>query len=305
MAEASSSTLPQSLAYPAWKSIAGWICAILLAALFLVAGIWKLTDPLSASSRMVQALIPGSLALAVAIGAGVTETLAGVLLLVPRFRRWGAWLAGLMLIAFMVYIGVNYSALIGEECNCFPWIKRAVGPAFFVGDAVMLLLSAGAAVWSRRSEDLRSALLVLGAICVFAGLMYGMIAARQTGLKAPASITVDGKVTSLEHGKIFLYFFDPECMHCNEAARAMSRFHWDSVKLIAIPTTQARWGRQFLETTKFNAGLSLDNDLLRDTFKFGDPPYGVALEHGRQVATFPFFDEKEPEESLRKIGFIE
>lgn len=305
MAEASSSTLPQGVAYPVWKSVAGSVCAVLLAAVFLVAGIWKLTDPLSASARMVQALVPSGLALAAAIGAGIVETLTGVLLLVPRFRRWGAWLAALMLIAFMIYIGIHYSALIGEECNCFPWIKRAVGPGFFIGDAVMLLLAAGAAVWSRRSESLRSATLILGAICVFAGLMYGMIATRQTGLKAPASITVDGKVTSLEHGRIFLYFFDPECMHCAEAAKTMSKFQWNSVKLIAIPTTQARWGKHFLDSTKLSAGLSLDNDLLRQTFKFGDPPYAVAIEHGHQVGTFPFFDEKEPEAGLKKIGFIE
>ena len=210
-----------------------------------------------------------------------------------------------MLVAFMVYIGANYSALMGEECNCFPWIKRAVGPGFFVGDAMMLALAAGAAIWSRRPENLRSVILVLGAIGVFAGVMYGMIVTRQTGIKAPPSITVDGKATSLEHGKIFLYFFDPECMHCNEAAKTMSKYQWNGVKLIAIPTTQARWGKHFLDSTKLNAGLSLDNDVLRQTFRFTDPPFGVALEHGRQVSAFPFFDEKEPAAGLKKIGFIE
>lgn len=45
------------------------------------------------------------------------ETLTGILLLIPRYRRWGAWLAAVMLIAFMVYIGVLYDRLLGDDCN--------------------------------------------------------------------------------------------------------------------------------------------------------------------------------------------
>ncbi len=54
----------------------------------------------------------------------VAETTAGVLILVPRFRKWGAWLASLLLLVFMVYIGIRYNALIGRDCSCFPWVKR-------------------------------------------------------------------------------------------------------------------------------------------------------------------------------------
>ena len=45
---------------------------------------------------------------------------------------------------------------------------------------------------------------------------------HQTGTKAPDSITVDGKPYSLQHGKIFLFFYDPNCGHCDAAARTMS-----------------------------------------------------------------------------------
>jgi uncharacterized membrane protein YphA (DoxX/SURF4 family) len=298
-------SLPEGVVYPAWKTAAGWVCAVLLAALFLLAGVWKLTDPLGAAARMAQALVPSSLSLVTAIGAGIVETLAAVLLLVPRFRRWGAWLAVAMLMAFMIYVGANYSALAGEECNCFPWIKRAVGPGFFIGDALMLGLALGAAAWSRKSESLRSAILILGAITVFAGITYGVMAVRLTGIKAPSSITLDGKPASLEHGRVFIFFFDPECMHCVEAARAMSQFHWKDVKLVGVATTQPQWARQFLDDTKLKAGLSPDNKLLRETFKFTDPPFGVALEHGHQVSAFPFFDQQEPVQGLKKIGFVE
>jgi len=36
-----------------------------------------------------------------------------------------------------------------------------------------------------------------------------------------------------------------------------------------------------------------------------DPPYGVALEHGRQKAAIVSFEENEPAATLRKIGFVE
>ncbi|MBM3748997.1 MAG: DoxX family protein, partial [Acidobacteria bacterium] len=133
---------PTSLVEPSlWKTAVGAVAAILLGLLFIVAGVWKITDPFSASVRLTQALVPASLSLPAAILLGIGETFGGVLILVPRFRRWGAWLTGLMLVAFLIYIGVNYHALRGEECNCFPWVKRAVGPAFFVGDLVMLGLA--------------------------------------------------------------------------------------------------------------------------------------------------------------------
>src|SRR5204863_406926 len=85
----------------------------------------------------------------------------------------------------------NYNTLKGEDCSCFPWLKRAVGPGFFVGDAVMLGLAVLAGVWSKRSDNLRGATLILGAVTVFALVSYGVAATRSTGLKAPESMTDD------------------------------------------------------------------------------------------------------------------
>src|SRR5436305_2262643 len=113
-----------------WRAGLNWLAAILISLIFFVAGLWKVTDPAGAAVRLAQAKVPESLSIAAALGLGVLETFAAVLLLVPRFRRWGAWLGTLLLISFMVYIGVHYNELRGSECACFPWIKRAVGPAF-------------------------------------------------------------------------------------------------------------------------------------------------------------------------------
>lgn len=288
-----------------WKQWCGVVCSFALAIIFLVAGFWKLSDPMATSARMVQALIPGKLALAVALGAGITEAFAGVLMVIPRWRRWGAWLCGVMLLAFMVYIGVNYTALAGEDCSCFPWLKRAVGPGFFISDALMLAAALIAGMWSRPSESEKQALLVLAAITVFAGSVYGMTLARQTGIEAPREVVADGQPFDLHQGRVFVYFFDPECSHCDAAARAMTLHKWNAVRIVSIATVNPQWGPQFLKATGLKSALSSDAAKLRAVFKFTDPPYGVALENGHQKAEFTFFDKVEPAAGLRKLGWIE
>ena len=289
-----------------WKHWLGWTCAVLLAALFLVSGFWKLVDPLATEQRMVQMLFPRQIALIVAIGVGITEAWAGVMILVPRWRKWGAWLCALLLVAFMVYMGVNYSRLTGEDCSCFPWMKRVVGPAFFISDAAMLLGALLAGVWARRAEGWKPAAAALGAIAVFAGAVYGVTATQQSGVLAPASVMVDGKPFSLHEGRILIFFFDPECMHCYAGAQRMSKYAWKGeVKVLAVPTVNPQWAGSFLKDTGLPALVSKDIKALRDVFPFTDPPYGVALDRGRQVAALPFFDEKEPVTALRQLGWVQ
>jgi hypothetical protein len=254
---------------------------------------------------MAQAQVPSILSLPAAIGFGIAEVFGGLLVLVPRFRRWGAWLCGLMLLAFMVYFAIYYQVLRGADCSCFPWLKRVVGPGFFISDGIMLLLAVAAGVWASKPESIRTAFLILGAVVVFAGVSFGVTVMRQTGLKAPDVITADGQPFSLQRGKVFLYFYDPECSHCDAAARQMSKFAWKDTAVVAIPTRMPQFAEQFLANTNLKAKTSKDLDLLKQTFKFGDPPYGVALEHGRQKAPIPIFDEKEPAATLRSLGFIE
>ncbi len=287
-----------------WKAGISVGAAIVLALIFVVAGVWKIIDPFSAAVRLSQARVPADLSLPAAILLGIGETYAGVLILVPRFRRWGAWLTGLMLVGFLIYIGVNYQALRGEECNCFPWVKRAVGPAFFIGDVVMLLLAVLAGVWSRAAESRRGAALVLGAVTVFALACFGVLAARQSPVIAPESVTVDGRPFPLRQGRVFLYFYDPECSHCDAAARLMANYNWKDTTIISVATAQPQFAREFIQTTGLRGLISTDAELLRKTYSFLDPPYAVALENGRQRAALLRFDREQPEAELRKLGFV-
>ncbi|HYZ86538.1 MAG TPA: DoxX family protein [Bryobacteraceae bacterium] len=290
---------------PAWKSILATGSAILLGILFIVSGGWKLTDPIGWAARLTQMRFPAELAQAATLAVGIAEAFAGLLLLVPRFRRWGAWLTAALLVAFMIYIGANYNALRGAECSCFPWVKRAVGPGFFIGDLVMLALAILAGVWSRASEGLRTAAIMLGAIAVFSGVIYGVSVAKQTGVKAPDQITVNGQPHNLQVGKQFLYFFDPECSHCFEAAQKLSKMNWNDTQVIAIPTVNPQFAEGFLKDTGLKAGVSTDLAKLKEVFPFVAGPFGVALENGRAKAQYIQFTENEPYQSLKQIGFAQ
>src|SRR5213079_1559354 len=107
---------------PGWKTWVSWTAAVLMAALFLVAGLWKVTDAPGAAVRLAQFKVPQDLSLAAALLLGIAETFSAVLILVPRFRRWGSWLMSFLLVVFMIYVAVFYNQLRGEECQCFPLV---------------------------------------------------------------------------------------------------------------------------------------------------------------------------------------
>jgi uncharacterized membrane protein YphA (DoxX/SURF4 family) len=289
-----------------WRNLVAVACAVVLGILFIASGAWKLTDPFGWAARVVQLRFPPELSMPLTLGVGVAEMFSGVLIMVPRFRRWGAWLAGLLLLGFMVYMAVNYRALKGEDCSCFPWLERAVNPMFFITDALMLVAAAIAGWWARRSTSLRAAAIIAGALCVFAGVSYGVNLARLSGLKAPDLITVDGKATPLQYGKAFLYFFDPECAHCYEAAKKMSTYEWKpATKVIAVPTSQPQFAKGFLADTGFKAGISNDVDLLKQTFEVPSGPSAAILENGRQQERIIDFEGDSPAPLLRKHGLID
>ena len=293
-----------SLEMPGWKTSLNWIAAVLTCLVFITSGLWKVTDPIGVSVRLAQAKVPESISLAATLLLGIAETVTAVLVLVPRFRKWGAWLGSALLVAFMVYVGVNYSALHGAECSCFPLVKRVVGPGFFIGDGVMLLFAVLAGYWAGPTASKRSAVVVACAVTVFAMVSYGASAVRMQGVKAPSSITVDGKPFSTQQGRVLIFFFDPECTHCLDVGKRMSKLDWGETKLVAVPTAQPQFAPDFLHDTGLRAGISNDLALLKKTFPFGDPPSIVALENGRETAPVTKYEDGEPAATLRKLGFV-
>jgi uncharacterized membrane protein YphA (DoxX/SURF4 family) len=289
---------------PGWKTAVSWTAAAAIAILFISSGVWKISDPHGWAVRLAQARVPQQLSLAGAMFFGIAETLSGVLILVPRFRRWGAILTSSMLVVFLVYFAVNFETLRGQDCSCFPWLKRVVGPGFFIGDGVMLLLAVCAGIWSKRPQNLLSAAIILGAVTVFALVSYGVNEVRQSGTPAPATIQVEGQPYSLSHGKFLLYFFNPECMHCQDAARRMAQLDWGATKVIAVPVERPQFSQQFLQDTGLRAAVTSDFETLKTTFGYKAYPFGVALEHGHAKAQLTRFEGDEPAATLRKLALV-
>jgi uncharacterized membrane protein len=286
-----------------WKSRLSWVGAVPLTALFLVSGVWKVTSPLVWAARIAELGVPQAFGLAAALVVGIAETVGAAWILVPRFRRWGAILIGLLLVGFMAWFAVNYEALRGADCSCFPFARRVVGPGFFAGDLAMLALAVLAGMWARRPAGARPALAVAATVAVFALVSYGVETQRQTGAPAPAAVTVNGQPYAIGRGRFFLFFFNPMCSHCADAARRMARLDWRDATVIAVPIEQPQFAGQFLDDTGLRAVVSTDFQKLRQAVGYTLYPYGVAVENGRQKARLTGFDAPEPEATLQRLGF--
>jgi hypothetical protein len=153
----------------------------------------------------------------------------------------------------------------------------------------MLVAAAFAGIWSKPPGSLRSAVLVLGAVAVFALVSWGVGEARQTGTRAPESIVVAGQPYSLQRGKILLFFFHPECMHCYDASKRMSQLNWGDTKVVAVPVDLPQFAAPFLKETGLQAVVY---------------PFGVALENGRQKMALTKFEQSEPVETLKRLNFV-
>lgn len=224
------------------------------------------------------------------------------------FARLGGLLGAGLMIFFLCWIGYYYHVLVGKECNCFPLIKRTVGPGFFVGDAVMLLLALIAFAWSPRVARFRIPAIALLALVVLAGASYGVNIKMGASAQVPNPVIVDGKPQNLDTGKVFLFFYDPSCMHCDAAAKFMSKLNWGDTRVVAIPTINPQWAADFLHDTHFTqAHSSLEYQKLKKAFPFVDPPFGVALEDGHVKETFTQmqFSAPLPEPQLEKLQFVQ
>jgi uncharacterized membrane protein YphA (DoxX/SURF4 family) len=295
-----------SLNQPAWKNIVSHVAAVSVAVIFLATGIAKMAVPYQVQTMFEQLLVPVWASMPLVILLAIGEALGGLLVLMPRYRRWGAWLIAAMLVAFMGYIGLRYQALVGRDCSCFPWLKRAVTPALFLEDGAMLAAALVAAWFSRKPSSLRFPIIALVAISVLAGAGLGYNTIHQSGIQVPETITVDGKPFNIRQGHTFLFFYDPACSHCEEAARHMATYSWKKdVTVIGLPTNDPQWAASFLHDTKLVAKTSTDSALLRKLFVFTSPPYAVVLESGRVKSILTHFDAPEPQPSLQQVGFID
>lgn len=292
-----------------WKSAVGWFCALAMALLWLVAGLWKLTDISGWQIKLNQLLVPAALTLPATLAVASSEVFAGLLLLRPKWRRLGGLLSVVLLLVFMVYVGVNYDTLRGEDCSCFPWLERAVGPAFFWSDAAMVVLAALAAAFAPKMSAFTGARNLLIGVLVFAVAALAWDKLKPApGAEVPASIVVEGEPYDLREGKTFLYFFNPTCLHCLDVGIAMSKYEFQ-VPFLGVPTQDFDYAGGFLNDAGLTDKVRMTPDLdkLKETFPFDDVPYAAAVEDGRVLYRFPMIELEEPElgEKLKELGIVQ
>jgi hypothetical protein len=290
-----------------WQRTAASVGAILLGIIFLVSGGWKVLSPFKTGELLEQAKVPAGLGVLGASALGTLELFAAFLLFTPRYRRWGGLLGSALIIFFIGWIGYYYHVLVGHECSCFPIVKRSIGPGFFISDAIMLLLGIAAFAWSPPVMRFRIPIVAFLALVVLAGASFGINFAARSHSQVPNPVIVDNKPANLTTGKVFLFFYDPSCLHCDAAAKFMSTLNWGDTRVIAVPTINPQWAASFLHDTHFSqAHTSLQYKELKQAFPFVDPPFGVALEDGREMETFSQaqFNAPLPEPELHKLGLV-
>jgi uncharacterized membrane protein YphA (DoxX/SURF4 family) len=291
---------------PQWRRWIGAGAAIAMGALWLLAGIWKLTIISKWQLMMTQILVPVPLSLAATMAVIIGDLTAGVLLLRPSWRRLGGLFSTGLLAIFTAYFAINYAALKGADCTCFPWVERTVGPAFFWSESGMIALSLAAAWFAPPMRKLGTAAKTVAAIAAVAFVALAIDkAGPQPDADVPASIQTDGGEFSLHQGKVFVFFFNPLCPHCEDAATRMGQLTWKAA-FVGVPTQDPQFGPGFMEDTGVkDAKLSPDLDLLKERFPFEDVPYGVAISEGHVVERFVFFEDPDLTEHLRKLDFVE
>jgi uncharacterized membrane protein YphA (DoxX/SURF4 family) len=289
-----------------WKTSVAAIAAILLGIIYLVSGAFKTFQPYQAGELLEQAKVPGGLGILGACVLGALELFAAFLLFTPRFRRWGGLFGSGLMIFFIGWVAWHYQALAGIDCGCFPLIKRTIGPGFFISDAVFLLFGLAAWRWSPGVPSITGAASALVALAVLSGASLGVNTAIRHNVQVPNPVIVDGKAANITHGKVFLFFYDPQCSHCQAAARFMSTLNWGDTRIIGIPTQSPQFAKYFQEDTHLNMSTSTDVAKLKKAFPFVDPPFGVALNDGESKGTFQQaqFNEPSPAPDLRKLGFV-
>ena len=120
----------------------------------------------------------------------------------------------------------------------------------------------------------------------------------------PDTIAVAGQPFSLGQGKILLFFFNPACMHCFEAAQRMSKLQWGNTKVVAVPVEQPQYAGQFLQQTGLRAVVTTDFQKLAPIFGYTAYPFGVALEKGREKSALMKFEGDEPGATLKQLGLV-
>ena len=127
---------------------------LILAAVFVVSGISKLFDLSGSQAAMRSFGVPERMTRAGGILLPVAELIIAVLLIPAATAAWGALLALVLLIVFVVSIGYSLSRGRKFDCHCFGQLTTSeIGPSTLSRNAVLAVLAAFVAVSGFANND--------------------------------------------------------------------------------------------------------------------------------------------------------
>jgi uncharacterized membrane protein YphA (DoxX/SURF4 family) len=122
-------------------------CALLLCAVFVLAGVSKLRSPGTTRDAAVALGLPHALAPAVSRVLPPVELLVALGLAVPYSRRWAGMVAGAMLGAFTLVVAANLGRKERPSCNCFGAARtRPISWATVARNVTLIALAVAVAV---------------------------------------------------------------------------------------------------------------------------------------------------------------
>lgn len=135
--------------------VLGWICRLALAGIFLYAGFVKLYPTINLYKFMMDIstyqLLPDWGVQFVAYTLPPFEVALGLLLLSGWKLRYSAAVAGALLTAFMVAMGITYARGIEAACGCFG-SDEIISPYTLARDSGILLMAIFLTVHAWRSR---------------------------------------------------------------------------------------------------------------------------------------------------------
>lgn len=270
---------------------------LVLAGVFLLAGIAKLADRDGVRRMVVEFGSPARLAAPLAWALICTELGASVALLVGRVARVGGLAALVLLIGFAAAVAISVTRGRRPECRCFGRLHATeVG---WVTVARNGLLATGAA-FVVADGRFAAALAVLAATAAGAWARLAVRETRQlrTGVLAPALslADLDGRTWTLgsllSGGRpLLLVFSDPACGACQELLPELARRqreHGDGGLTVAVVSAGTR--EDHLRTAGEHGSSRLLVDEERHTaaaYGISATPSAILIDAERRIAAVP------------------
>lgn len=125
---------------------------LVLAAVFVVAGVLKLRDPVAFANDVANYQFMPALAPLLAATLPSLEIVVGVALLIAPWRRAAALCAAVLMAMFTVAAGTAYARGLDVACGCFGSTGGAIGWTTLVRDLALLGAAILVVALERRSS---------------------------------------------------------------------------------------------------------------------------------------------------------